>query len=182
MTLKVHTTLAIALLALTAVGCIKGPPPPPLTGGPTLVRPAGAPLDFTLKRYPSLEPFTLSSARGSVVLLDVWATWCEPCEDAFPLYGALLEKYQAQGLKVFAINVDADLRQLEPFLARTQSRLPILLDPDAALAESTLRVSMMPTTFLLDRKGVVRHVHEGFVEEHVAKTTAELEALLAETP
>jgi cytochrome c biogenesis protein CcmG, thiol:disulfide interchange protein DsbE len=179
MTSPVRTTLAVLVLSL-AVGCVRGPPPPPLTGGPTLLNRSGEPLEFTLKRYPSDEPFTLSSARGSVVLLDVWATWCEPCEDAFPLYGAMLEKYKARGLQVFAISVDADPRQLEPFLTRTQSQLPILLDPEAAFAESRLRVSMMPTTFLLDRKGVVRHVHEGFVEEHMAKMTAQLEALLAE--
>jgi thiol-disulfide isomerase/thioredoxin len=117
-----------------------------------------------------------------VVLLDVWATWCEPCRDALPLYEQLAKEYGKRGLKVYAMNVDEDPRAIPEFLKEVKVELPILVDTNAAVAEKTLGVRMMPTTFFLDRKGVVRFVHEGFAEEFLQKYQNELEQLLAEHP
>lgn len=138
------------------------------------------PLQFTVKRYPGGEPHAIDSDRGSVVLLDVWATWCEPCRDALPIYQDLAKHYAPRGLKVYALNVDEDSRALSPFLQETKVTLPILVDANAEVAEKVLRVRVMPTTLLVDRKGVVRYVHEGFAEEFLAKYQSEIEELLAE--
>lgn len=139
-----------------------------------------APLTFQVKRYPDGEPYSVVSDRGSVVLLDVWATWCEPCRDALPFYQELAKEYGARGLKVYALNVDEDARGIPAFLADTKVTLPVLLDANAVVSEKTLSVKLMPTTFLLDRKGVVRFIYEGFSEELVRKYQAEIEQLLAE--
>ena len=175
--------LALVLAVLSLAGCAQSMPP--LTGfaprateqglesGPTGLR-------FTLKRFPGGEPYVLESDRGNVVLLDVWATWCEPCRDALPMYQDLAKHYAARGLKVYAINVDEDARAIGPFLERTKVVLPVLLDANAAVAERDLHVNVMPTTVLLDRQGQVRYVHEGFDEEFLAKYQAEIEELLAE--
>ena len=58
--------------------------------------------------------------------------------------------------------------------------LPVLLDPEARFAESVLKVKLMPTAFLIDKKGTVRFVHEGFDEGQLATWLSEIESLLAE--
>ena len=58
--------------------------------------------------------------------------------------------------------------------------MPVLFDPGAAAAESALQVKVMPTAFIVDRKGNLRHVHEGFAEEFLQQYVTEIEALLAE--
>lgn len=142
-----------------------------------------APLDFTLPTYPSKQPFSLASERGHVVMLDVWATWCEPCRESLPQYQALAGKYAARGLRLYALNVDGDAAvpaEIPKFITETKLSLPILLDTDAKLSEETLKVKVMPTALLIDRRGVVRHVHEGFESKSLAVVVGHLESLLAE--
>jgi thiol-disulfide isomerase/thioredoxin len=172
---------ALVLLALSSVACVSREKPPPLTG-PSGDHPAmqlGV-LDFTLDAYPDKKPFKLSSERGKVVLLDVWATWCGPCRDSLPLYGDLLKEYGPRGFQVYAINVDADAAQIPKFLTETKLKLPILLDPDAHYSEGTLKVKVMPTAIFIDKKGRVRSVHEGFADDALAKYVTEIEDLLKE--
>jgi thiol-disulfide isomerase/thioredoxin len=169
---------AAAALALSA--CPRGAAPPPLTG-PVAAGPYGdTPLELALKTYPHNGNWSIEQDRGNVVLLDVWATWCEPCRDSLPLYHDLQKEFGPRGLKVYAMNVDADVSQIPKFLEETKVSLPVLLDPNAKLAEAKLKVRMMPTAFLVDRKGIVRYVHEGFAEEFLQKYISEIEGLLAE--
>lgn len=184
-------TGAVVLLFLALAGCATPSPElPPLvaedrvlqagpatTGAKASLR---APLSFEVKRYPGGEPYNVASDRGSVVLLDVWATWCEPCKDALPMYADLAKEYGPRGLKVYALNVDEDARGIPAFLKEAKVSLPVLLDANAQVAEQTLSVKLMPTTFLVDRKGMVRFVHEGFAEEFLQKFQTEIEQLLAE--
>ncbi|MBZ4400588.1 TlpA disulfide reductase family protein [Myxococcus sp. MISCRS1] len=178
--------LPVVLGALSLAGCARAPSMPPLTQpAPSGVDAKGAedrnaPLVFQVKRYPGGEPYDLASDKGSVVLLDVWATWCEPCKDALPFYENLQREYANKGLKVYALNIDEDSRAIPAFLKEVKVGLPILLDENAQVAERTLKVRGMPTTYFIDRRGVVRHVHEGFNEEFLTKYQSELEALLAE--
>ncbi len=146
---------------------------------PTESKPS-QPIELTLKPLGSTTAWKLSHERGNVVLLDVWATWCEPCRDALPLYDELNREFGGRGLKVYAISVDEDPSQIAKFLAELKVAVPVLLDPSAASAESTLHVKLMPTAFLIDRKGVIREVHEGFADDAKARYQAEIEALLAE--
>jgi thiol-disulfide isomerase/thioredoxin len=181
---------AVALLALA--GCTQNPMLPPLVAGDRaapMVPPQdvgesqaalSGPLSFQVKRYPDGAQYSVSSDRGSVVLLDVWATWCEPCRDALPMYEQLASEYGSRGFKVYALNVDEDSRAIPSFLTETKVSLPILVDENAQVAEKTLGVKLMPTTFIVDRKGVVRFVHEGFAEEFLQKYQTEIEQLLAE--
>jgi len=174
-------TVPLAVLLLSAACVEQTNKPPPLTG-PATEHPAmklGV-LDFTMPQYPDKTPFKLSSERGNVVLLDVWATWCDPCRDSLPLYADMLKEYGPKGFKVYAINVDADPAQIPKFLTETKLTLPILLDADAHYAESTLGVKVMPTAIFIDKQGRVRSVHEGFAEEFVSKYVTEIEELLKE--
>ncbi|MFZ5470765.1 MAG: TlpA disulfide reductase family protein [Myxococcota bacterium] len=170
------TRIAKLLVLLLAASCVRREPLPPLTG-PAM---PAAPLIFQLPTYPGGELHDLTADRGQVVLLDVWATWCEPCRDSLPLYEQLLKHYGDRGFRVYTLNVDEDPRQIAPFVEQTKLSLPILLDQRAAVSERMLRVRVMPSSFLLDKKGVVRFVHEGFAEEFLARYQTEIEELLAE--
>jgi thiol-disulfide isomerase/thioredoxin len=176
-------SLSLVLAALALSGCAQKLPSltaPAMTSNSEALESESAPLTFTVKRYPGGEPHAIASDRGSVVLLDVWATWCEPCKDALPMYQDLAKHYAERGLKVYALNVDEDVRALGPFLEETKVTLPVLLDANAEVADKVLRVRGMPTTLLVDRQGRVRYVHEGFAEEFLAKYQSEIEELLAE--
>jgi len=151
----------------------------PAAGTPATVR---EPFHLKLPRYPSGASFDVAQEKGRVVLLDVWATWCEPCKDALPVYAALAQRYAARGLSVYTINVDTDAAAVGEFLTRLEVNLPVLLDKDALVAERDLHVRVMPTAFLVDRKGMLRHVHEGFSEDFQARYETEIQALLAEAP
>jgi len=107
------------------------------------------------------EPFRLASARGKVVFLDFWASWCEPCADAMPALDQLYERYGGNGLIVVGVNVDRNERNARRFLQRTRVSFPIVHDGDRSLADR-YSPPTMPSTFVIDRRGVVRHVHEGF--------------------
>lgn len=170
-----------ALTSLALAGCASSSSLPPLTGPvPGEEGNQPAPLSFQVKRYPDSTPYSPASDRGSVLLLDVWATWCEPCRDALPLYEQLAREYGKRGLKVYALNVDEDPRAIPEFLKEMKVELPILVDENAKVAEKALKVKAMPTTFLVDRQGRVRFVHEGFAEEFLVKYQHQIELLLAE--
>ena len=166
--------VGLTLLCIASLACTKAAPSTQLREGP---------LDLTLPSYPDRSSFTLSSRKGRVVLLDVWATWCEPCRESLPKYQALAAKHGGKGLDVVTINVDGEAavpKAIPTFVTETKLSLPILLDTDAKLSEEQLRVKVMPTAFLVDRKGVVRHVHEGFEGETFDQLERQLEGLLAE--
>jgi len=169
-------TWLCALAALAGASCVVHEALPPVSG----MAMSDKPLVLKLPMMGSAQVFDLASQRGKVVLLDVWATWCEPCKEALPTYQALAQQYGARGLQVYALNVDADTKQIGSFLQSVKVTLPVLVDKDAAVAEKLLHVSVMPTTFIIDKRGVVRHVHEGFAEEFLMKYQTEIEALLAE--
>lgn len=172
--------LALALLTFSA--CTFKPAGPELVDSTPSERLTSSTksLELAMPLYPGGEAWKLSAHRGHVVLLDVWATWCEPCRDALPLYQDIATEFAPRGLEVFTINVDADPRLIPPFLAEAKVSLPVLLDPEARLAEKTLKVKLMPTAFLIDKKGLVRFAHEGFDEGQLATWLAEIETLLAE--
>ncbi len=137
-------------------------------------------LQLSLPQFPGGEVWTLKSERGRVVVLDVWATWCEPCRDALPLYQDIAKQFEARGLKVYAVNIDAEQKLIAPFLQDAKVNLPVLLDPEARVSEAVLKVKLMPSTFFIDKRGVLRHSHEGFDEGQLSTWLEEIEALLAE--
>jgi thiol-disulfide isomerase/thioredoxin len=164
-----------AVLALGLSGCVKRAEPiPPLVSAFR----EGEQVSLVLPKWPE-GTHDLARDRGSVVLLDIWATWCDPCRDALPIYEQLQKQYGAQGLRVYAINMDEDPRQIDKFVRDLNVQLPILRENDGVV-EKSLGVRLMPTTFLLDRQGRLRHRHEGFNEAFLQKYQTEIEALLAE--
>jgi thiol-disulfide isomerase/thioredoxin len=138
------------------------------------------PIDFTAPLL-SGGTYQLSKDRGHPVVIDVWATWCEPCKDTLPIIDALRREYFPKGVQVYSLNVDSEPTELGKFLTALDVHLPVLLDPNADVADGVLAVHRMPTSFIIDGKGVVRSRHEGVPSDLLKSTRAQLEELL-ETP
>jgi peroxiredoxin/outer membrane lipoprotein-sorting protein len=118
--------------------------PQPLTG-------KSAP-DFTLNDL-SGKLVTLSALRGSVVILDFWATWCGPCEVSMPHLEKLHQEFGGKGLTVLGVT-DEEKATVEPFLKDHNVTFTILLDPKQA-ALTSYRVTTIPRTLIIDREGKV---------------------------
>jgi thiol-disulfide isomerase/thioredoxin len=170
-----------AALLVALLGCSHGSKPSTSASaqGPGLVEGDGTVSGLTLATYPKGTPHAFSEDRGHVVVVDAWATWCAPCVRSLPLLQALQQRFAAQGLRTYAVSIDAGQGDIPGFLARTPVALPILLDPDGNALETSLGLRGMPTTWIVDRSGKVRARHEGF-DGDLAAVQADVERLLAE--
>ncbi|MCC6207532.1 MAG: TlpA family protein disulfide reductase [Gammaproteobacteria bacterium] len=132
--------------------------------------------DFTLPT--DHGDITLSQLRGQVVYVDFWASWCGPCRKSFPWMSDLQGRYEAQGLKVLAINLDSDRALGEKFLARYPARFTVAYNPEGDIAEA-YGVTGMPTSYLIDREGHIHAEHLGFRDSELADVEGQIRALLA---
>ncbi|HXH06542.1 MAG TPA: redoxin domain-containing protein [Vicinamibacterales bacterium] len=127
------------------------------------------------------KPLTLAALKGKVVMLDFWATWCQPCIAMYPEMRQWVEQFGPRGFVVIGITnhsrqTSADVRR---FLARHKLPWPVAIDPKNR-THIDYGVSPIPHTFLIDRKGIVRLSHRGGGD--LTKIKATLQALLAEPP
>ena len=100
-------------------------------------------------------PFDIASQKGSVVLLNVWATWCNPCRFEIPELQKMYEANARRGFKVIGISVDeGDAKEVKQFVDEQKMTYPIVLDPDGRVA-NLLSTTVLPTTVLLDRQGKI---------------------------
>ena len=88
-----------------------------------------AKLDFTLKDFTG-KAVKLSDYKGKVVLLDFWATWCEPCKLEIPWFIEFQKKYGASGFQALGVSVDDTAAQLAPYVARMKMNYPVLQGKD----------------------------------------------------
>ncbi len=136
---------------------------------------------FTLPALTDNHPVALEQFHNKVIYLDFWASWCAPCRTSFPLLNDLYLKYQAQGFEVIAINLDEDPEAAQKFLTEFQVSFTTLRDAEGQWAE-TYGVESMPTSFLIDRNGVVQRVHQGFAKADIDELEAKVNALLSTNP
>ncbi len=116
--------------------------------------------EFSLKSR-SGEAVSLGDLKGQVVLINFWATWCGPCRKEMPLMEQIQKKYAPLGFTMLGINVEEDTRLMDAFLKDVSVSFPILLDPANGVSK-LYNVSAMPSTVIVDRKGNVRFIHQGF--------------------
>jgi len=121
----------------------------------------------------------ISSAdlRGKVVLIDFWATWCQPCKKEMPGYQKLADRYGAQGFAVigFKLDIMADTEGPRAFARRLGIRYPLAVATDA-VKNKFGGIEGLPTTLLYDRQGVLRQKIIGF--EYTDVIEKDLKALL----
>jgi len=126
------------------------------------------------------DALDLERLRGKVVLLDFWASWCEPCRHSFPWLNEMQTKYAGRGLVIIGVNVDREHADAERFLREIPATFRIVYDPAGALA-SRYDVPGMPSSYVLDAKGDVVGRHIGFRNALRAEREAELQKLLEKT-
>jgi len=112
-------------------------------------------------RDTSGRPVRLSQLRGKVVLVDFWASWCGPCGEEMPFLERLHDRYADQGLVIIAVNIDNEEANMRRFLRRTPVSFRVVHDGRHRVADR-YNPPRMPSSFLIDQRGVVRYVHEGF--------------------
>ena len=156
------------LLSLTVIGLAgcsqqsaSPPPPPEETVIPTGEIGSRLP-DFTVE---DLQGRKVSSAdlRGKVVLVDFWATWCQPCKKEMPGYQKLLDRYGSQGFVVVGFKFDTMMDMEDPlkFAKKIGVRYPLAVATDD-LKQKFGGVEGLPTTMLYDRQGILRQKVIGF--------------------
>lgn len=104
----------------------------------------------------------LADQKGSVVIVDFWATWCGPCVQSLPHLNKLYEDKKAAGLKVFAVSVDEDKAKVPPFVEAKKLTLTVLLDNDEQKAAEKFGVQGIPQTVVIGKDGIVKKVFVGF--------------------
>lgn len=123
---------------------------------------------------------SLSEAiNGKVAVIDFWASWCTPCRRLMPFLNELHEAHRAEGLTIVAINLDDEQADAERFLTRVPVGYPVAFD---AAGECPARFALkgMPSTFVIDRQGIVRHVNAGFRTRDRTPLVAAIKELLDE--
>jgi len=124
------------------------------------------------------KPFTLTSLKGKVVLLDFWASWCAPCRKSFPFLDEMQTKHASAGLRVVGLTLEEDDDAVTGFLASVPVNFTIARDTSERAGEA-FGVVAMPTTFLIDREGRVAARFEGGDESVHKKIEAAVATLVA---
>ena len=122
---------------------------------------------------------TLAELRGQVVYVDFWASWCVPCRLSMPTLDDLYRRNKSRGFAVVGVNKDATAADARRFLVKVPVSFPLVQDGADAAARG-FDVKAMPSGYLVDRKGVVRHVHRGFTVQTRAELEREIDTLLDE--
>jgi thiol-disulfide isomerase/thioredoxin len=138
--------------------------------------------DFTLDTLDGGKT-TLSELRGKVVVINFWATWCLPCRVETPALERSYEQYKDSGVVILGVNLtDQDLiGEVNSFVQEFELTYPILLDGDGRVSSILYQVRGLPTTFFVNREGVIRTV---LVGGPMSETfiRSKIEALLQEGP
>ena len=171
----------LAVLAALALGA------PAMLGGcggterraPSLIPAAGAaPLPPLAYRLLTGEPWSSSAAAGRVLVIDVWATYCKPCREAFPKLNRLAAAYPDAA--VIGLSLDEDDAVVRAFLAEVPAAYPIARDPKLSVQTGPLRLTKLPTLLVVDRRGRLRLRAELLHEADYDALPGLVAALLAE--
>lgn len=133
-------------------------PPTPATGPGAPAVGHSAP-GFALQSV-SGEIVSLSGLRGRVVLVNFWATWCTPCKQELPAIDAVARRYRAQGFSAVGIDFREQDEDVAAYAAKVKVSFPLLEDSAGATADR-YKLLGLPTSYLVDRGGVVRAIHPG---------------------
>jgi peroxiredoxin len=130
---------------------------------------AGAPIQQIAAPYPAPplrlmnlddKLVRLSDFRGRTVIINFWATWCPPCRRELPSMQRTYARLKDKGLEILAVNVGEEWEVIAPFISPYNLEFPILLDPDSSQLTQWQAIGL-PTSFLVDEKGMVTHRFTG---------------------
>jgi thiol-disulfide isomerase/thioredoxin len=147
---SIHLVTALLLLVVGAG----------LAGQKAVGSPPRTASDFTITGADG-RPLKFSDFQGEVVLLNFWASWCGPCRQEMPILDRIHQRYKSLGFTVVGVNVDEDRGPAMRMLSESRVSFPVGFDP-RGIVSTVYSVDSMPSTVIVDRKGIVRHVHRGY--------------------
>jgi cytochrome c biogenesis protein CcmG/thiol:disulfide interchange protein DsbE len=149
--------LFVILLTLAFPGCYRGSRPAHI--GTT------AP-DFTVQD--SDRKITLSDYHGQIIVLNFWASWCQPCVEELPSLENLQQRMRGRGVKILAISIDEDDSAYHQFLK--DNRVELLSVRDGSKKSNGLYGTVkVPETYIIDQRGVIRRKFIGAVDWNQAE-------------
>lgn len=125
------------------------------------------------------EIIDLSTLNGNVVMINFWASWCAPCRQEMPLLDAMYKRFKPLGFTLVGMNVDEEPNSALALLRDVPVSFPIGMDTNRTVS-AAYQVMVMPTTVFVDRKGNIRHVHQGYRPGDEAAYEKQLRQLLKE--
>ena len=130
---------------------------------PLSANPYSVDLEFALMDAEENE-YTIAQFDGQVRVVNFWATWCPPCLDEIPDFQAFHEKYEDQGVKIIGIALDEQGAEIvQPFVEDMNMTYLSLIDTTQKAATEFGGIYGIPTTFIIDREGMVRKKHVGYM-------------------
>lgn len=134
--------------------------------------------DFKLRTLSGAD-VALSDYRGKIVLINFWATWCGPCKAEMPSMQALYNHYPREDFEILAVSIDIDPRApVRQFIKDFGFTFPVLLD-DTFAVNDQYQIRVVPTSVVVDRKGVVQHRLLGAKDWNAPDSKLFLEKLIA---
>lgn len=114
--------------------------------------------DFTLKDLVG-NTYKLSSFQGNIVIVNIWASWCKPCQYEMPALQKIHEKYKDQGLILLAVNntYQDNYSNVVDFVSKNNLTFPILLDMGGNVSQQ-YKVQALPSTFFIDKSGKISEI------------------------
>ena len=157
-------SLLVVILVLSAAQAreMKGPAP-----------------SFNLKTFNAPKIKSLKDFRGQVVLLNFWATWCKPCRDELPLLEAMHKKYSKLGFSVVGVNIDEETELADALIKKMKITFPSFSDPKSKVSDM-YKIEAMPSTIMIDRKGNMRYLFNGYKPGYEKKYEAQVKKLVRE--
>lgn len=119
--------------------------------------------DFSLESLDG-EKIAFSELVGKPIVVNFWATWCDPCKEEMPLFEAIYR--ENSGIVVLGVNYNEPANIIRRFVEERGITFPVLLDADGKIAER-FQVFGFPTTYFIDRDGILRGTHVGQLDEQI---------------
>jgi thiol-disulfide isomerase/thioredoxin len=176
--------LYVSVLATLACGGTKQPAEDPSSSGDHDARSGPAEVghpapDLTIQTMNGKGTMAIDQFAGKLVVVDFWATWCEPCKKSFPAREGISKRHEGK-VQIVGVNVNDEPDGVVDFAKGLGTTFPIGWDKGHSIAERW-KVGTMPTSYVVDASGTVRYVHAGYREGDDVTLEGELESLLSKT-
>jgi thiol-disulfide isomerase/thioredoxin len=173
--MRLYHSLFLLSLSAALLGCAKEDDASSSSGGAAAPGGGNQAATFTVDSLNGGGKMALQN--GKIMIVDFWATWCEPCKKSFPKLQELYLKYKASGLEIVALSEDDDKGGIVDFAKTYGAKFPVGWDGDKSIAKK-YQPKSMPSTFIVDKKGVIRFVHTGYHDGEEVEIEKEIKSLM----